>query len=227
MIGAAPRSLYDSTIGKKVVMAVSGLILFGFVFIHMIGNLKIFKGQVEIDNYAEELRALGGPFLGHEQALWIARLILLAAVLLHMLSAYQLTQMDNAARPVQYLKRKSQQQTYASRTMRWGGVIIALFIVYHILHLTLGLGGTPFKAGTVYQNMVNGFRNPLVTAFYIIAMLALAFHLQHGLWSMFQTLGIRNSRNNGFFRGFATFFAVIIAIGNISILSLVLLGVVR
>jgi succinate dehydrogenase / fumarate reductase cytochrome b subunit len=193
----------------------------------MIGNLKIYKGQAEIDQYAEQLRAVGGPFLGHEQGLWIARIVLLVAVILHMYSAWQLTQKDNAARPINYEMRKPQAQTYASRTMRWGGVIIALFIVYHILHLTLGYGGTAFHSGTVYQNMVNGFKNPIVTAFYVIAMIALAMHLQHGLWSMFQTLGIRNLRNDGFLRGFATFFTAIIAIGNISIPVLVLAGVVH
>lgn len=227
MIGAPALSLYDSTIGKKVVMAVSGLILFGFVFIHMLGNLKIYFGEAVINKYGVELRELGGPILGHEQGLWIARIILLAAVLAHIWSAFQLSKLDNEARPVRYAVHKAQSQTYASRTMRWGGVIIALFIVYHIMHLTLGVGGTPFHHGEIYRNMVDGFRSPIVSGFYILAMVALAFHLQHGVWSLFQTLGVRNRGNNAFFRQFATLFAVIIAVGNISIPLSILLGIVK
>src|ERR1051325_8693790 len=130
MIGTAAMSLYDSTIGKKIAMAISGLLLFGFVFIHMVGNLKIYLGKETIDTYSKELRDLGGPLLGHEQGLWIARIILLAAVIIHIIAAYQLTRVDNSARPIAYAKKKAQAQTYASRTMRWGGVIIGLFIVY-------------------------------------------------------------------------------------------------
>jgi succinate dehydrogenase / fumarate reductase, cytochrome b subunit len=227
MIGTAALSLYDSTIGKKIAMAVSGLILFAYVFVHMLGNLKVYLGQEQIDNYAKALRELGGPILGHEQGLWLARIVLLAAVIIHIVAAYQLTRLDTAARPIGYAKTKSQAQTYASRTMRWGGVIILLFVIYHVMHLTLGMGGTPFHEGTVYANIVNGFRNPIVSAFYILAMVALAFHLQHGIWSMFQTLGLRHGGNNQFLRNFATAFAVIIAVGNISIPVSVLLGLVR
>jgi succinate dehydrogenase / fumarate reductase cytochrome b subunit len=227
MIGTSAMSLYDSTIGKKIAMAISGLILFGFVFIHMVGNLKIYLGKETIDTYSKELRDLGGPLLGHEQGLWLARIVLLAAVIVHIVAAYQLTRLDNSARPVAYARRKPQAQTYASRTMRWGGVIIGLFIIYHILHLTLGKGGTPFTPDDVYLNMVRGFSNPIVSAFYILAMVALAFHLQHGVWSMFQTLGIRHGGNDKFFRRFATFFAVVIAVGNISIPLSILLGYVK
>jgi succinate dehydrogenase / fumarate reductase, cytochrome b subunit len=227
MIGTAALSLYDSTIGKKIAMAVSGLILFGYVFVHMLGNLKVYLGQEQIDNYGKQLRELGGPILAHEQGLWLARIVLLVAVIVHIVAAYQLTRMDMSARPVGYAKRKGQAQTYASRTMRWGGVIIALFIVYHVLHLTLGMGGTPFHHGDVYANIVNGFRNPYISAFYILAMVALAFHLQHGIWSMFQTLGLRHGGNNLFLRRVATLFAVVIGVGNISIPVSVLLGLVR
>lgn len=227
MIGTVALSLYDSTIGKKIAMAVSGLILFGYVFVHMLGNLKVYLGQEQIDTYAKQLRELGGPILAHEQGLWLARIVLLTAVIVHVVSAYQLTRLDMSARPIGYAKRKGQAQTYASRTMRWGGVIIALFIVYHVMHLTLGMGGTPFHHGDVYANIVNGFRTPVVSAFYILAMVALAFHLQHGIWSMFQTLGLRHGGNNQFLRRFATLFAVVIAIGNISIPVSVLLGLVK
>jgi succinate dehydrogenase / fumarate reductase cytochrome b subunit len=227
MIGTAALSLYDSTIGKKIAMAVSGVILFGYVFVHMLGNLKVYLGQEQIDNYAKQLRELGGPILAHEQGLWLARVVLLAAVIIHIVAAYQLTRLDTSARPIGYAKKKSQAQTYASRTMRWGGVIILLFVIYHVLHLTLGMGGTPFQHGNVYANMVNGFRNPYVSAFYILAMVALAFHLQHGVWSMFQTLGLRHGGNNQLLRRVATLFAVVIGVGNISIPVSVLLGLVR
>jgi len=227
MIATASLSLYGSTIGKKIAMAVSGVILFVYVFVHMVGNMKIYFGKEIIDTYAVQLRELGAPLLGHEQGLWLARIVLLAAVIIHIVAAYQLTRLDTSARPIAYAKKKGQAQTYASRTMRWGGVIIGLFIVYHVMHLTLGMGGTPFHSGNVYENIVNGFRVPIVSAFYILAMIALGFHLQHGIWSMFQTLGIRNGGNNQFFRGFATLFAVIIAVGNISIPLSVMLGLVK
>jgi succinate dehydrogenase / fumarate reductase cytochrome b subunit len=208
-------------------MAVSGVILFGYVFVHMVGNMKIYFGKEIINTYAAQLRELGSPLLGHEQGLWLARIVLLAAVISHIVAAYQLTRLDNSARPIGYAKRKAQAQTYASRTMRWGGIIIGLFVVYHVMHLTLGLGGTPYNPENVYGNIVSGFSNPIVSAFYILAMVALGFHLQHGIWSMCQTLGIRNGGNNALLRRFAALFAIIIAVGNISIPLSVLLGFVK
>ncbi len=227
MIGTL--TLYQTTIGKKVVMAVTGLILFGYVFVHMLGNLKIYQGPDKINAYGVFLREVGAPLLYEQQLLWMARIVLLAATVLHIWAAYQLTRRDLAARPVGYAVRKNVAQGYAARTMRWGGVILALFILYHILHFTTGtlyLEGQ-FSRTDVYANVVNGFRNPIVSLIYIAAMIALAFHIHHGVWSMAQTLGWRNAVNNQLWRGFATVMAIVIAGGNITIPLAVLAGIVR
>ncbi len=225
MIGVL--TLYQTSIGKKVVMAVTGLILFGYVIAHMLGNLKIYQGRDYINAYGVFLREAGGPLFGHEQLLWIVRIVLLVSVVLHMWAAYQLTRVDLASRPVRYAMRKNQEYGYAARTLRWGGVLIALFIVYHILHLTTGTAHPRFVEGDVYNNVVVGFQNPLVSLFYIAAQIALALHLYHGAWSMFQTLGLNNSTNKRFWRGFATAASTALALGNISIPVAVLLGILR
>lgn len=216
-----------TTLGKKAVMAVTGLILFGFVFIHMFGNLKLYQGEAKFDHYAEALRELGKPILGYGQALWIARAVLLAAVLLHIWSAWSLTLQSRRARPVRYENQELVQASYAVRTMRWGGVILLLFVTYHLAHLTLGWVHPDFTAGKVYQNVVVGFQVGWVAAFYIAANLALGFHLYHGLWSFFQTLGWNQPALNPWRRRFATLFAIVVTAGNISFPIAVLLGVVR
>jgi succinate dehydrogenase / fumarate reductase cytochrome b subunit len=227
MVGA--MTLYQTSIGKKVVMAVTGLILFGYVFLHMYGNLHIYEGRQHLNEYAAWLREMGYPLFSHEVALWIVRIILLVAVVGHIWAAWQVTKLDWDARPIGYGQKKMIAGSYAARTMRWGGVILLLFIVYHILHFTTG---TLYVEGAysrtdVYGNVVNGFRNPIVSLVYIVAMLALALHLYHGIWSMSQTLGWRNSVNNQLWRGFATVMAIVIAGGNISIPLAVLAGIVR
>ena len=230
--------LYRSAMFKKVVMAVTGLMLFGFVIGHMAGNLKLYKGKYEdgihqgryhIDVYAEGLREIGAPVLGHSEALWIARIGLLAAVGLHILSAWQLTLINRKARPLAYKKVSPQASTYASRTMRYGGVIILLFIVYHLLHLTVGAPDIhpDFTHGEVYKNVVTGFQNPLVSGFYILANLALGLHLYHGLWSLFQTLGLNGPRFNQLRQQAAVAFAAIITLGNISFPVSVLTGIIQ
>ena len=178
-------SLYRSAIGKKAIMAITGLALFGFVLIHMLGNLKLYQGPEKINAYGEWLRQVGSPAVPHEGLLWVARLVLLGAVGLHILSATQLTLINLRARPKDYRDREAIQATYASRTMRWGGVIIALFIVYHLAHFTWGSVHPDFIPGDVYHNIVSGFQVWWVSAFYILAQVALGFHLSHGLWSMF------------------------------------------
>ncbi|NJL27923.1 MAG: succinate dehydrogenase cytochrome b subunit [Thermoanaerobaculia bacterium] len=224
---------YRSALGKKAVMAVTGIVLFGFVFMHMVGNLKLYMGcddhgVPKINVYAEGLREIGAPILGHGQALWIARLGLLAAVGLHMLSAYQLTMINRRARPGQgYARFTPQASTYASRTLRWGGVILLLFIVYHLMHLTLGNVHSDFVAGDVFRNVVVGFSNPLVSGFYIVAQVALGFHLYHGLWSLFQSLGWNGPRLNTFRQRFAAAFAIIVSVANISFPLAVLAGFVK
>lgn len=217
---------FRSAIGKKAVMAVSGLMLFGFVLTHMLGNLKVYQGAEKFNHYAESLRTLGEPFFGHGQFLWVARFGLLAAVGLHILSAWQVSQLSRKARPESYAKRVAQKATYASRTMRWGGVIIVLFVLYHLLHLTFGSVHSDFVKGDVYHNFVVGFRNPFVSGFYMIAQLALGLHLYHGLWSMLQSLGISGPRVNAMRGRVAAAFALLVTAGNLSFPLSVLAGLV-
>ena len=226
MVGAL--TLYQTSIGKKVIMAVTGLVLFGYVLLHMYGNLHIFEGKQHLNDYAAWLREMGYPLLPHEGALWIVRVILLASVVGHIWSAWEVTKQDWAGRPKAYGQKKMIAASYAARTMRWGGIILVLFIIYHLLHLTTGTAyNGAFSKTDVYANVVNGFRIWWVSLFYIVAQVALGLHLYHGLWSMAQTLGWRSSVNNQLWRGFATVFAIVVAGGNISIPVAVLLGIVR
>ncbi len=219
-------SIYRTTIGKKVVMALTGFILVGFVIVHMLGNLKVYQGPEKVNAYGVFLREVGSPIFGNEQLLWIVRIVLLASVVLHMVAAYQLTRISYAGRPVSYARRRDVQATYASRTMRWGGVIILLFVIYHILHFTTGTVHPEFRHGDIYSNMVTGFSVWYVSAFYIAAMVALGLHMYHGVWSMFQTMGWNNSKYNTFLRRLAIITAAAVVLGNISIPIAVLAGIV-
>lgn len=223
----AALTLYRTSIGKKVVMALTGLILIGFVILHMWGNLHIFEGREKFNEYAVFLRTVGGPVLGNEQALWLVRIVLLGSVVLHILAAYQLTRIDLASRPVRYARHRTVQQTFSSRTMRWGGLIILFFVIYHILHFTLGTVHPNFHPGDVYSNVVIGFQNWLVSGFYIAAMVMLGLHLYHGTWSMFQTLGLNSAKYNRLFQGLAALIALAVAGGNILVPLVVLAGIVR
>ena len=227
MLGLA--NLYRSAVGKKAVMAVSGLILFGFVVGHMAGNLKLYGGPEALNHYAEGLRTFLTPILPREGALWIARIVLIVAVVFHIHSAYALTMMNRAARPVAYRDREYVKGTYAARTMRWGGVIVLLFIIYHLLHFTFGWSKVhpDFVHGEVYHNVVTGFRVWWVSAFYILANLALGLHLYHGVWAMFSSLGVTHGQVDRWRRPFATAFAVLVTLGNLSFPLSVLLGIVR
>ncbi len=216
------RGFVDSTIGRKVIMAVTGAILFGFVLVHMVGNLQVYLGPEAINHYGVFLR----EFL-HGAGIWIARAVLLAAVVLHIWSATSLTLTSRRARPEGYRLEKWKESTYASRTMRWGGVILLLFIVYHLLHFTTGTVHQSFIEGDVYHNFVAGFKVVPVSLFYIFAMLALGLHLRHGVWSMFQTLGVSHPRYIRLAHIAAWIFAAIIVIGNISFPLAVLAGIVR
>lgn len=220
-------NFYRSAIGKKAVMAITGVILFGWIFAHMAGNLKLFLGAEALNHYAEWLRDLGAPIFPHESVLWITRILLIVAVIFHIHSAYMLTVMNRKARPMDYADRDFVKGTYAARTMRWGGVIILLFVIYHLLHLTTGDAHHAFIPGDVYRNVVTGFQVWWVAAIYIIANLALGLHLYHGLWSMFSSLGMTNPRFEQWRRTFATLFAVIITAANISFPLSVLTGFVR
>jgi len=229
-------TLYRSSIGKKAIMALTGLIGIGFLVLHMYGNLKIFEGPEYFNNYAAGLRSLGAPVFADRHLLWIARIVLLGAVVLHVLMAYQLTRQDWEGRPRQlrYAVKKDVQATYASRTMRWGGVILFLFIVYHILNLTLGVVGFgpnqyQHPEGNVfstYANVINAFQFWPSTLLYIVAMLALGLHLYHGFWSMFQTLGLNNFRTNTLLRIISAAVALVLTIGFVSVPIAVMFGMV-
>jgi succinate dehydrogenase / fumarate reductase, cytochrome b subunit len=227
---SAVLTIWSTSVGKKAVMAVTGIILVGFVIGHMLGNLKIFQGEAKFNAYALWLREMGSPLFGHEQVLWLVRLVLLGATVLHIVAAVQLTQQSYSARPVGYRRRDAIVSTYASRTMRWGGAILLLFVVYHLLHFTFGVVGYApgdFRPLSVYRNVVTGFQVWYVSAFYIIAMVALGLHMYHGVWSMFQTLGMNSVRPDSFYRVLAVIASLAVALGNISVPLAVLAGVVR
>jgi succinate dehydrogenase / fumarate reductase cytochrome b subunit len=214
------RRFYDAPIGKKAVMAATGVILFGFVLGHMAGNLQFFLGQEKFDGYAELLR--------HTPALlWGVRVVLLVSVILHIVTSIQLTLLKRKARPVDYQKKEAVDSSYASRTMMWSGPILAAFIVYHLMHLTLGVGGLPFQSGRVYDNVIGGFRVIPVSIAYIVAMVLLGMHLNHGLWSMFQSLGVNHPRYTPALKRFAKVMTVFIVGGNISIPVSVMAGLVK
>jgi succinate dehydrogenase / fumarate reductase cytochrome b subunit len=215
-------TFFGSSIGRKVVMAVTGLVLYGFVVGHMIGNLQIFLGPRALNAYAVFLR----EFL-HGQGIWIARAGLLVAVALHLWAAVVLTLGNWAARPLGYREWEPRESTYASRTMVWSGPILALFIVYHILHLTTGTLHPDFVEGDVYRNAVIAFQNPFASAFYVLAMIVLGLHMYHGFWSMLQTLGLSHPRWNPVRRAVSLFLAAGVVAGNISIPVAVLTGMVH
>lgn len=220
-------NFYRSSVGKKAVMAVTGVILFGWIFMHMLGNLKLYLGPEHLNEYGHFLRVFGAPMLPEMGLLWISRVVLLLCVVFHIHSATSLTLMNMAARPVGYRDREFVKGTYAARTMRWGGVIILFFVIYHLLHLTTGQAHPSFREGDVYHNVVAGFQVWWVAAAYIIANLALGLHLFHGLWSMFGSLGWVNPRFESWRRNFATIFALVITVANVSFPISVLMGVVR
>jgi len=177
-------ALWQSSVGKKAVMAVTGLVLVAYLISHVLANLLVFTGPDRINRYAALLHGTGG-------ALWGARLVLLVAVILHIVAAVQLTLRSRAARPQPYAGgRDPQVSTLAGRTIRWGGALILFFVVYHILHFTTGTAHPDFIELNPYHNVTTGFRNPWVAGFYLIAMLALGLHLYHGLWSSGRSLGL-------------------------------------
>ena len=222
-------TLYRSTIGKKVIMAATGLMLVAFVIGHMAGNLQVFIGPAKMNGYAAFLKSTG-------ELLWLVRLALLAAVLLHILMAWQLTQIKKNARPVDYQQRESQVSTVASRTMRWGGALLLVFIVFHILHFTTGTffpsASTPdahypaYSPTDVYGNVISAFRTPWVVAFYVVAMLFLMLHLFHGAWSSVRTLGLTKPSRHPLKRHVATAIAIVVWLGFTAVPVGVFLGVI-
>lgn len=208
---------YRTTVGKKVVMAVSGVVLFGFLIGHMAGNLQFFLGRDVLNAYAEKLHALG-PLL------WLIRLGLLAFAVMHIVAAVQLARMQRQARPVRYQKLSPQCSSYASRTMYWSGPIILAFLIYHLLHLTTGTVHPEFEALNAYDNVVIGFKRPLTTLFYVISMVLLGLHLNHGVWSMFQSLGFAHPRYTPKLRAFARIFSILLVLGFLAVPVAVLAG---
>jgi succinate dehydrogenase / fumarate reductase cytochrome b subunit len=201
-------TFWHSTIGKKVVMAITGIIGIGFVLTHIVGNLLIFRGPDAINSYSHFLH---GPAA---ELLWVMRVVLVMSVILHMTAAYQLTQRSHAARPHDYARREPQVSTYASRLMRWGGVLLLVFIIFHILHFTTGtIRPGSFVVGDVYTNVVSSFHIWWVTLFYIVAMIFLGLHIFHGGWSSMRTIGATSRSPNPLHRRIATVIAVFIWLG--------------
>ncbi|MER6691072.1 succinate dehydrogenase [Streptomyces minutiscleroticus] len=220
------RTVWDSSVGKKTVMAVSGLVMLAYLVVHMLGNLKIFFGSDEFNGYAHWLRTLGEPFLHHEWALWIVRVVLVVAVVAHAVSAYQLSRRDIRARPSKYVHKRAR-ASYATRTMRWGGIILGLFIVWHILDLTTGtVHADGFQAGHPYQNVVDTFSTWYGNVIYIVAMLALGLHVQHGFWSAAQTLGVGSRARDRALKTVANVLALVLTLGFVSVPVAVMTGVV-
>jgi succinate dehydrogenase / fumarate reductase cytochrome b subunit len=211
-----------SSIGLKVLMALTGVVLFGFVVAHVSGNLLIFAGPEAMKHYAELLRF-------SMTALWTARIVLVSSVVLHIVSAVKLYQRRSAARPVPYGLKNPHGSTYAARTMIWSGPILAAFIVYHLLHFTFGLSAVhpDFKHMDPYHNVVVGFQNKGVALAYIVAMLALGIHLSHGVWSLLQTIGVNRPNWERALRRLAVMFGVVVCAGFISIPLAVLFGIVK
>ncbi|GAA1121832.1 succinate dehydrogenase cytochrome b subunit [Nocardiopsis composta] len=217
-----------SSVALKSAMAVTGAILVLFLIAHMYGNLNVFAGQETFDNYSHHLRELGEPMLPHEGFLWIMRVALLAAILIHIYSAVVLSIRARKARPVRYVKHKSVQQTYASRTMRWGGVIIALYVVFHVLHLTTNTIAPGGKSDSPYERLVNGFQPEYwyVTLVYVAAVILVGLHVRHGIWSACATLGLNREGRRRTINAIAIAIAAVITVGFLLPPFSVLLGLV-
>ena len=214
------RAFYRSTIGKKVVMAATGIILVGFVIGHLLGNLLVFRGPEAMNEYAALLKS-------NAALLWGVRSVLLIAVILHIVAAVQLTRLDRAARPVGYARQKHQAATMGSRSMRWGGLSLALFIVYHLLHFTTGTLHPTFSHTNVYGNLIAAFSEWWIALIYVAAMVFLGLHLYHGVWSVGRTLGIAPSAEEPRKRRLATAVALVVWLGFTSIPLAILAGVGR
>jgi len=222
-----PVELYRSALGKKYVMAITGLMLIGFVVAHMVGNLKMYLGPDDFNHYGHFLRELLVPILPRTVALWLLRIGLIAAVVLHVHAAYSLTRMNHAARPVTYQSPRDYiAANFASRTMRYTGVIVGLFLVWHLFDLTFTGTGYHYVRGLAYENVAESLSRVWVAAIYIVGNLALGVHLFHGTWSLFQSMGWNNPRFNAWRRNIAAGIAGLIVVGNVSFPIAVLAGVV-
>lgn len=208
-------------------MAVTGLMLFLFVVGHLAGNLKVFQGPAHFNAYAEGLRTVGAPFFGRGQLLWVARVVLLVSLVAHIWAAIAVTRASWRARPVAYHRLEVVETTYAARTMRWGGVIILLYVIYHLLDFTFGRVNPAFVPGDVYHNVVASFQRWPVSLFYAAAMVVVGLHIYHGLWSAFQTLGLHRAPVARWRGVAAGVIAAAITAGYLAIPAAVLAGVLR
>ena len=215
-----------SSVQLKVVMAVTGAVMLLYLVLHMLGNLKIFFGQQALDTYAAWLRVVGEPALPGSGLLWIVRVVLIVSVLAHAVTATALALRARRARPVRYAHRTPVSTSYASRTMRWGGVILLLFVIYHILDLTTGTLNPNGQPGQVYDNVVADFSRWYVTLAYTVAMLALGFHLRHGIWSALQTLGRSSGPYQMRYKAIALVVAVVLTAGFLAVPFAVQFGLV-
>jgi succinate dehydrogenase / fumarate reductase cytochrome b subunit len=224
--------LYSTALGKKYAMGLSGIAMMGFVLFHMIGNLKMYMGASDLNHYAEFLKELLYPLAPKESVLWILRAGLIAALLVHLHAAWSLTVLNRKARPEKYRSARDYQiANFASRSMRWTGIVVLTFIVWHLLDLTFGVTNTvgtdgEFVRAEVYANVVRSFERVPVALFYIVANVMLGIHLFHGAWSIFQSFGWNNPRFNKWRRSFATGFAAVVVVGNVSFPVAVLAGIV-
>ncbi|MBV8898374.1 MAG: succinate dehydrogenase cytochrome b subunit [Acidobacteriaceae bacterium] len=217
-----PARFWAATNGKKIVMALTGAILFLFVIGHMLGNLQVFAGPDKLNAY--------GRFLhGVPEILWAVRITLLTCVALHIWASVELALRKSSARPVAYSKRENTVSTYASRTMYWSGPIVLAFVIYHLLHLTAGVihPGGEYVEGDVYHNVVAGFQVWYVSAWYVFSMILLGLHIRHGAWSMFQSVGINHPRHTPILKRAAAILAFVIVAGYISIPISIMLGLVK
>jgi succinate dehydrogenase / fumarate reductase cytochrome b subunit len=220
---ARTLTLFDATIGKKAIVAVTGLVLFGFVIAHMLGNLQMFLGPEAMNGYAEKLKSM--PLV-----LWGARSVLLVSVILHIVFSIRLVLESNHARPVGYRTKHSVATSYAARTMKFSGPLLAVFILYHLAHFTfpgVAMGAYQHDPHDVYSNFVHGFRVPWVVAIYLLAQTMLGFHLYHGAWSLFQTLGLNHPRYNRIRETLPRVLAFTVVTGNVILPLAVLVGIIR
>lgn len=222
-----PLEFYRSPIGKKWVMALTGIAIMGFVFAHMVGNLHLYEGPRQVNMYGESLRELGGHLAPRTFVLWLMRVGLATAILLHVHAALTLTLINRKARPDRYeAPRDWIAANFAGRTMRWTGIIVGFYLLFHLADLTGGRTGNDFIRGDVYHNVVTSFSRPAVAVLYVVANLALGIHLFHGAWSLFQSLGINNPRYNVARKIFAVGFAAAVVIPNSAFPIMVQAGVI-
>jgi succinate dehydrogenase / fumarate reductase, cytochrome b subunit len=228
-----PVQFWQSAVGKKWLMALSGIGLWGFVFAHMIGNLKVYLGKepdghYALDVYGESLRTMFHPILPHHVFVWILRIGLIGMFALHIVAAASLTRMNRRARPTGYQStREYVSADFASRSMRITGVVILAYLIFHLFDLSWTGTGATFQRGHVYENLLESLQRPWVAAVYAIANIGLAIHLFHGTWSMFQSLGLNNPRYNYIRRQVAIGMSLIVGIPNVLFPLLIVTGVVK